>query len=88
MATIFKKTLAACLAAAAVLSLGACGKKGQGEETTAETTYYTVNPSSPSGAEVSEKELVSGDFKYTLYADGNATLNAYTGSDHTLDVPE
>ena len=85
MLTIFKKTISVALCVSAVLGMASCSKKQDGA---AETTNYVVADKYPAGAEVSEREIVSGDFKYTLYSDGNATINAYTGTDSTLAIPE
>ncbi len=86
MATISKRLLCVILAVAALL-LGSCKKGGDGADTTADTTGYTVNEKNPQGAEVSEREITSGDFIYTLYSDGFATLNQYLGESSSLTVP-
>ncbi|MBQ5331683.1 MAG: hypothetical protein J6K92_00255, partial [Oscillospiraceae bacterium] len=60
-----------------------CADGSEGEE---DTTYYSA-PENPLGAELESTNLKYGDFTYSVYKDGNISLNNYSGKEENIVLP-
>ncbi|MGN1161642.1 MAG: leucine-rich repeat protein [Candidatus Fimenecus sp.] len=87
-----KKVIAVVIGLTLILSvaLSGCSANGIMKILAIDTDTYdpaTETVADMTGKTVSKSEIKSGDFTYTLYSDGTASITKYSGSDTVLSIP-
>lgn len=87
-----KKIIAVIIGLTLILSVALCGCSADGILNALSIDTDTYDPATETvadmaGKTVSKSDIKSGDFTYTLYSDGTASITKYSGSDTVLSIP-